>query len=133
MYNIEPHLIARSGKTLEELEELHEIFALVDSDGSGQISRQELEELMRMVGSEIYDSEITQMLVESGGEGNEEIDFECIILPRLIVAFVLAVTKKFNSSISLKDMTKAFKVLETYENFKGFITSKLTREMAQFQ
>jgi Ca2+-binding EF-hand superfamily protein len=74
------------------MNELHEIFALVDKDHSGKISREELKTLMETLGLNCSNDEIDFMFREvsnfsknnSGG-----IDFE---------EFVLCVTKKVQVS-----------------------------------
>ena len=62
--------------TEEEIAEFREIFNLVDKDGGGTISQDELGELMDTLGIEASPEEIDAMIREIDSNGTGEIDFE---------------------------------------------------------
>ena len=47
-------------------------FDLVDEDGSGFLEREEVEQWMRMVGSELDTSKITDLLLKDGNLARED-------------------------------------------------------------
>jgi len=47
-----------------------------DKDGSGKISKQELKEVMKNLGENLSDQEITEMIREADDNGDGEVDFE---------------------------------------------------------
>ncbi|KAI8925223.1 hypothetical protein BC831DRAFT_277965 [Entophlyctis helioformis] len=98
-------LLEKSGLTQAELQELAEIFSLVDVDHGGTISRQELESLMATVGFKASRDELDEMMNEID-KGTGEIDFE---------SFVLTVTKKLQTSITSNELRRAFAVLQRYD------------------
>jgi len=60
----------------EELAEFREIFNLVDRDGGGTITKEELGELMDTLGIDATAEEIDLMINEIDQDSNGEIDFE---------------------------------------------------------
>ena len=60
----------------EELAEFREIFNLVDRDGGGTITKEELGELMDTLGIDATPEEIDLMINEIDQDSNGEIDFE---------------------------------------------------------
>jgi calmodulin len=60
----------------EELAEFREIFNLVDRDGGGSITKEELGELMDTLGIDATPEEIDLMINEIDQDSNGEIDFE---------------------------------------------------------
>ncbi|KAJ3306680.1 Calmodulin-3 [Kappamyces sp. JEL0829] len=106
MADIDPLLAERTGQTLAELQELKEIFQLVDLDHGGTISRSELETLMKTVGLSTSNNDMQLLMSEIDPTGSGEIDFE---------AFVLCVTKKVESTITPKQLRHAFSVLDQYD------------------
>ena len=60
----------------EELAEFREIFNLVDRDGGGTITKEELGELMDTLGIDATPEEIDLMIHEIDQDNNGEIDFE---------------------------------------------------------
>ena len=62
--------------TDEELAEFREIFNLVDRDGGGTITKEELGELMDTLGIDATPEEIDLMINEIDQDSNGEIDFE---------------------------------------------------------
>jgi|TARA_B110000305_G_C19140102_1_gene493068 calmodulin len=59
----------------EELAEFREIFNLVDRDGGGTITKEELGELMDTLGIDATPEEIDLMINEIDQDSNGEIDF----------------------------------------------------------
>jgi len=59
-----------------ELDEMREIFSLVDKDGGGTISSKELSELFSIVGIEANDEELEKMIGQMDEDNSGEIDFE---------------------------------------------------------
>ena len=70
-------LALKTGNTLEEIQELKEIFQLVDLDHGGTISRDELETLMKTVGLRTNNNDMQLMMSEIDPTGSGEIDFDC--------------------------------------------------------
>lgn len=97
----------KTGIPISELQEMAEIFQLVDTDQGGTISRHELEQLMKTLGIQITSNEMDLMMNEVDAKGTSEIDFE---------SFVLQVTKKVQTTITRNQLKSAFRVLETYGN-----------------
>ncbi|CAM9248217.1 unnamed protein product, partial [Discosporangium mesarthrocarpum] len=87
----------------EELAEFREIFNLVDKDGGGSITKEELGELMDTLGIDATPEEIDLMIDEIDQDNNGEIDFE---------EFVAVMSRKVNASYSADQVKGAFKVFE---------------------
>ncbi len=52
------------------------MFQLVDTDGGGSIGREEVLDLMGMVGYKCTEEEVDEMINWIDGDGNMEIDFD---------------------------------------------------------
>lgn len=104
---IDPTLIQRTGLSVEQLQELIEIFQLVDVDNGGTISTDELEMLMKTLGLRATQTELKAMVTELDQDGTGEIDFE---------SFVGAMTKKVQTSITAQDLEQAFKLFSIYDD-----------------
>jgi calmodulin len=91
--------------------ELHEIFRLVDRDGQGSISRDELMELMSMLNIDVSAEEVGEMIREMDSDGNDEIDFD---------EFAVVMAKKVSASSSAEKVKAAFKSFEGRKN--GFVS-----------
>jgi calmodulin len=100
------NLLERAGVPLSELQELAEIFQLVDTDHGGTISRSELETLIQTLGLQVTSNEMDLLMSEIDPKGTGEIDFE---------AFVCTVTKKVTTTITKSQLKHAFAVLDTYD------------------
>jgi len=87
----------------EELAEFQEIFNLVDKDGGGSITKEELGELMDTLGIDATPEEIDLMINEIDQDSNGEIDFE---------EFVAVMSRKVNASYTSEQVRNAFKVFE---------------------
>jgi Ca2+-binding EF-hand superfamily protein len=75
-FEITETLISLSGRTKEELQELAEIFQLVDTDHGGTISRDELLSLMNTLRIDVTNNELDLMMAEIDPAGTGEINFE---------------------------------------------------------
>uniref|UniRef100_A0A7S1GDX7 Calmodulin n=1 Tax=Bicosoecida sp. CB-2014 TaxID=1486930 RepID=A0A7S1GDX7_9STRA len=89
--------------TDEELAEFREIFNLVDKDGGGTISKDELLELMETLGINASPEEVELMINEVDEDQSGEIDFE---------EFVAVMSRKVNSSYTPDQVKAAFKIFE---------------------
>ena len=87
----------------EELAEFREIFNLVDRDGGGTITKEELGELMDTLGIDATPEEIDLMIHEIDQDNNGEIDFE---------EFVAVMSRKVSATYTADQVKNAFKVFE---------------------
>lgn len=71
------NLVEKTGKSISEIQELMEIFQLVDTDHGGTISRSELETLMKTVGLSATNNDMQLLMSEIDPTGSGEIDFDC--------------------------------------------------------
>ena len=62
--------------TKAQREEVEALFNLVDTDGSGEIDEDELEELFALVGVDVSPEEISEVMREADADGSGEIDRE---------------------------------------------------------
>jgi len=120
--------------TNEELAEFREIFNLVDRDGGGTITKEELGELMDTLGIDATPEEIDLMINEIDQDSNGEIDFE---------EFVAVMSRKVNATYTSEQVKNAFKIFETgapgghikvdtlIKSLTTYGTEKLTDEQAQ--
>lgn len=92
-----------SNLSKEELSEFREIFNLVDKDGGGSISKDELGELMDTLGINATQEEIDLMINEIDQDSNGEIDFE---------EFVAVMSRKVDAAYTPDQVRGAFKVFE---------------------
>ncbi|KAI8811374.1 hypothetical protein BJ742DRAFT_139792 [Cladochytrium replicatum] len=88
---------------MEELQELKEIFALVDKDHGGTISKEELAILMKTLGLRASKVELETMMNEIDIHGTGEIDFE---------AFVGAMSRKVQTTLTAEDLRRSFRVFD---------------------
>ena len=56
--------------------EILKSFKMYDSDGSGSISREEIQKIVKLAGEDMNESEIEEMIRESDVDGDGEIDFK---------------------------------------------------------
>ncbi len=87
----------------EEIAEFREIFNLVDKDGGGSISKEELAELMDTLGIEITTEELDAMVREIDASGDGNIDFE---------EFVEVMSKKVSATYTSEQVKHAFHAFE---------------------
>ena len=74
---------AEFGLSESDIMEYKEMFNLVDSDGGGDIGRDEVIELMQMVGYECTEQEVDDMIAEIDLDGNGDVDFDGAQRPSL--------------------------------------------------
>lgn len=116
-----------------ELTEFREIFNLVDRDGGGTITQEELGELMDTLGIDATPEEIDTMIKEIDQDSNGEIDFD---------EFVAVMSRKVSATYSSEQVKSAFKLFEG-SSPEGFVRvevlanalchdggDKMTREQA---
>ena len=72
------------GLSESDIMEYKEMFNLVDSDGGGDIGRDEVIELMQMVGYECTEQEVDDMIAEIDLDGNGDVDFDGAPRPSLV-------------------------------------------------
>jgi len=65
-----------NGPLASDLAEMREIFTLVDKDGGGTISTDELGELLEIIGIEASKEELDKMVKQMDADDSGEIDFE---------------------------------------------------------
>jgi calmodulin len=77
---------------------MREIFSLVDKDGGGTISNEELSELFSIVGIEASDEDLDEMIRQMDEDNSGEIDFEGELVMRksqVQIAIALHITLRF--------------------------------------
>ena len=84
--------------TPEELAEFREIFNLVDKDGGGTISKEELGELMETLGIDATPEEIDLMIAEIDEDNNGVIDFD---------EFVAVMSRKVSATYTAEQVRRA--------------------------
>ncbi|KAA0157502.1 hypothetical protein FNF29_00078 [Cafeteria roenbergensis] len=89
--------------TKQELQEYREIFNLVDKDGGGSISADELADLMETLGIHAKKEEVEAMIAEIDEDGSGEIDFP---------EFVAVMSRKVQADYTPSQVNAAFRVFE---------------------
>ncbi|KAJ3123618.1 Calmodulin-3 [Nowakowskiella sp. JEL0407] len=119
--SISPGLLESSGLNLAELQELKEIFSLVDKDHGGTISKEELGILMNTMGLRASKVELETMMNEIDVHGTGEIDFEgkkgdiaytYELSLSFHLAFVGAMSRKVQTSLTADQLRKSFKLFD---------------------
>ena len=87
----------------DELNEFREIFNLVDKDGGGSISKEELSELLDTLGIDATPEEVEQMIGEIDSDGTGDISFE---------EFVQVMSRKVNANYTSEQVRQSFRVFE---------------------
>eukprot|EP00979_Chaetoceros_neogracilis_P015456 scaffold5936_cov268-Chaetoceros_neogracile.AAC.21 len=94
-----------------ELDEMREIFSLVDKDGGGTISNEELSELFSIVGIEASDEDLDEMIRQMDEDNSGEIDFEAdLFLPRKEFASVML--RRVDPGFTSSEIRDAFQVVQ---------------------
>jgi len=65
--------MARKMNNTDKDAKIKEAFNVFDKDGSGKISKEELRSIMKSLGEDLTDEEITQMIQEADTNGDGEI------------------------------------------------------------
>ncbi|KAJ3234889.1 hypothetical protein HDU78_005588 [Chytriomyces hyalinus] len=110
---IDPSLMERTGLNSVQLQELIEIFSLVDVDHGGTISTDELGVLMNTLGLHTTQMELEAMVKELDSENTGEIDFE---------SFVGAMTRQLETDITPEELHKAFRTFTIYDGLNDLVT-----------
>lgn len=84
-----------------DIQEFREIFNLIDTDGSGCISPEELGALIEQVGLKITQEELDELVHEIDVDGSGEIDFQ---------EFLETMSRDINPSYSPGEVCRAFKM-----------------------
>jgi Ca2+-binding EF-hand superfamily protein len=84
-----------------DIQEFREIFNLIDTDGSGCISPEELGALIEQVGLKITQEELDELVKEIDVDGSGEIDFQ---------EFLETMSRDINPSYSPAEVCRAFKM-----------------------
>jgi calmodulin len=84
-----------------DIQEFREIFNLIDTDGSGCISPEELGALIEQVGLKISQEELDELVKEIDVDGSGEIDFQ---------EFLETMSRDINPSYSPGEVCRAFKM-----------------------
>jgi calmodulin len=103
----------------EEIQELKEIFGMVDRDGSGSITEDELAELMQTLGIDTSQGELTAMIKElddqaNGGNGDGKIQFN---------EFLKVMSRKVNANFTSEQVKSAFHIFEGNDSKPGTISA----------
>ena len=96
----------------EQVSEFKEAFSLFDKDGDGTITTKELGTVMRSLGQNPTQSELTDMIQEVDADGNGTIDFQ---------EFLIMMHRKMKDTDSEEEIKEAFKVFDKDGN--GFISA----------
>ena len=89
--------------TDEQIAEFKEAFALFDKDGDGTVSTKELGVVMRALGQNPTDAEVTEMIKEVDIDGNGEVDFD---------EFCGLMIKKMNENEPEEELVEVFKIFD---------------------
>ena len=99
------------GLSEEQVEELMEAFSVFDREGRGSITTKELGVVMRALGQDPTEAELTDMVNEVDLDGNGNIEFE---------EFMALMSKKMKQNDTEEELMEAFKLFDKKGN--GFIT-----------
>ena len=87
----------------DELSEFREIFNLVDKDGSGTITKDELGELLTIIGIETSNDDLERMVKGVDVNSNGEVDFE---------EFATFMTRRVDPGYSVDQVKNAFQIVQ---------------------
>jgi len=104
--------------TPEQLAEFREAFSVFDKDGDGTISEKELGTVMRALGLNPTDDELTQMVKEVDIDGNGEVDFE---------EFCTMMVRRMEDTDGDEEILEAFQVID--RDGDGFITESDLKDL----
>eukprot|EP00915_Cephaloidophora_sp_WS-2016_P002572 GHVH01003450.1.p1 GENE.GHVH01003450.1~~GHVH01003450.1.p1 ORF type:complete len:151 (+),score=41.48 GHVH01003450.1:52-504(+) len=102
----------------DQIAEFKEAFALFDSDGDGTISSKELGTVMRSLGQNPTEAELSDMINEVDVDGSGSIDFS---------EFLSLMARKMKDTDSEDELREAFKVFDRDGN--GFISAAELRHV----
>ena len=93
-----------------KVREFREVFQIVDQDGSGQIGKEEVTSLLKMLGAPKSDEEVEAMVKEVDADGSGEIDFG---------EFLVVMTARPSVTFLEKQLMDAFHLYADSANFKN--------------
>lgn len=96
----------------EQIMEFKEAFSLFDKDGDGTITTKELGTVMRALGQNPTERELTDMINEVDADGNGSLDFP---------EFLTMMVRKMKDTSAYAEIEEAFKVFDT--NGNGLISA----------
>ena len=111
-------LLQADNLTEEQIAEFKEAFSLFDKDGDGTITTKELGTVMRSLGQNPTEAELTDMINEVDADGNGTIDFP---------EFLTMMARKMKDTDSEEEILEAFKVFDKDGN--GFISAAELRHI----
>eukprot|EP00761_Pharyngomonas_kirbyi_P011125 gb/GECH01011149.1/.p1 GENE.gb/GECH01011149.1/~~gb/GECH01011149.1/.p1 ORF type:complete len:161 (+),score=37.16 gb/GECH01011149.1/:1-483(+) len=100
--------------TEEELKEFHSIYHLFDADGNGCITKDELGELMKILGLNPSQEEIDDMMKEVDTDLSGDIDFS---------EFVQVMSRKIKANYTKEELLDSFKLFESSDLPEGYVTT----------
>ena len=86
----------------DDLTEMREIFSLVDKDGGGTISTEELGELLELIGVEASKDDLENMIEQMDADNSGEIDFD---------EFAEVMTRRVDCGHSSDEIKEAFDLI----------------------
>lgn len=104
--------------TKEEIAEFREAFSLFDKDGDNTITTKELGTVMRSLGQEPTEQDLSDMIGEVDVNGNGTIDFE---------EFLEMMARKMRETDTAEEIRQAFRVFDKDGN--GYISSAELRHV----
>ena len=114
----------KSDISVEQKEEIKEIFDLFDTDGSGSIDAKELKVAMKSLGYDAKKEEIKKMIADADRDGNGYIDYD---------EFLEMMIPRLASRDPKEEMLKAFKMIDA--DGSGIITftelKKVCKELGE--
>ncbi|GER49054.1 centrin2 [Striga asiatica] len=93
--------------TEQKRKEIKDAFEQFDTDRSGTIDANELNEAMRVLGFESSEEEITRIIAEVDKDGSGTIDFD---------EFCFMMTAKFGERDTIEELKKAFRTIDLDNN-----------------
>jgi len=102
----------------EQIAEFKEAFSLFDKDGDGTITTKELGTVMRSLGQNPTEAELTDMIAEVDQNGNGQIDFN---------EFLTMMSRKMQENDTEEEIVEAFKVFDKDGN--GYISAAELRHV----
>ncbi|KAL0480002.1 calmodulin [Acrasis kona] len=104
--------MVRRDLTKAQLQEFQEIFSLVDSDGGGSISKDELSQLLQTLNIKFSEEQLDMMMAEVDSDGSGYIEFQ---------EFVDLMAKKGDHSYTPEVLLDAFKQFESEDCNDGWV------------
>ncbi|PVD31834.1 hypothetical protein C0Q70_07252 [Pomacea canaliculata] len=118
----EKRLAKELGFSDKEYEEIKRTFCVFDQDGNGHITRNELKSVVRMLGQNMSEAELNEMILHADSNASGTIEFE---------EFLPLIAAKMKDKVARdKELRDAFRAFD--QNGDGFISvSELRRAMSK--